>query len=168
MSRLSIASFLGRRSGFRIVGVTSTESAFDVPDDRSYDREHDIWVHRDDSGRVRIGIDSFLLASLGELAYVALFDPGTVVARGHSIGTLEAAKMTTSITVPVSGIVTEINEAVLTDPQLINRDPYVEGWLIELDPTNWQQESQLLVAGEAIPAWVQEATKRLADEAENG
>ena len=144
----------------------NTEPVFDTPDDRHYSREHNIWAQRDDTGRVRVGVDSFLLSSLGELAYIALFDPGMAVARGHSIGTLEAAKMTTSITAPISGIITAINEAVLADPQLINRDSYSEGWLAELDPTNWEAESSQLVFGDDIPAWAEESRQRLSDEAE--
>ena len=89
------------------------------------------------------------------------------VARGHSIGTLEAAKMTTSIAAPISGVITAVNEAVLADPQLINRDPYSEGWLAELDPTNWEAESSQLIFGDDIPAWAEESRQRLSDEAEH-
>lgn len=141
----------------------TTEPTFHIPADRHYDREHNVWAQTCDNGRIRIGIDAFLLSSLGELAYVALFDVGTAAIRGDSIGTLEAAKMTTSINVPISGVITQTNAAVLSDPQLINREPYVNGWLIELDPSNWDHESNLMVSGDDIPAWVQESTARLAE-----
>lgn len=143
-----------------------TESALDPPQDRYYSREHNIWAQRDDAGQVRVGVDSLLLSSLGELAYIALFDPGRAVTRGHSIGTLEAAKMTTAIAAPVSGVITATNEAVLADPQLINRAPYSEGWLVELDPTNWEAESSQLVFGDAIPEWAEESKQRLKAEFE--
>ena len=146
----------------------NTRPVFDTPEDRHYSREHNLWVQRSEDGRVRVGADTFLLHSLGELAYLALFDPGMAVARGHSVGTLEAAKMTTSIAAPVSGIITAVNEAVLADPQLINRSPYADGWLIELDPTNWEVESPHLVTGDDIAEWAKESENRLAEEAENG
>jgi len=145
----------------------NAKPVFDTPQDRHYSREHNLWVQRGDGGRARVGVDAFLLHSLGELAYLALFDPGMAVARGHSIGTLEAAKMTTSIAAPVSGIITAINEAALSDPQLINRSPYADGWLIELDPTDWGAESRHLVSGDEIAAWAEESSNRLAKDAES-
>ena len=77
--------------------------AFDVPHDRHYDRAHHLWARRDDgTGRVRIGVDAIGLESLGELAYVELREEGRVVTRGEPVGSLEAAKMTTTIAAPVS------------------------------------------------------------------
>ncbi len=59
-------------------------------------------------------------------------------------------------------------EAVLADPQLINRSPYPDGWLIELHPTNWETEAPLLVSGDGIAEWARESENRPAEEAENG
>ena len=75
-----------------------------TPADRHYERTRHVWAHRNaDSGRVRIGIDALALESLGELAYVALRATGSSVARGESVGTLEAAKMTSDIATPIAG-----------------------------------------------------------------
>ena len=139
--------------------------SFDVPQDRHYDGVHHLWAQWDEaSQRVRVGIDSMGLQSLGELAYVSLHEVGATVLRGEPIGTLEAAKMTTSIAAPVSGVVTKRNEAVLTDPLRVNTDPYGGGWLVEIDPTDWEQEASELVSGAGIPGWVATEAERFRSE----
>ncbi len=132
---------------------------FVVPRDRHYDRATHLWAHQH-GDRVRVGIDSLGLESLGELAYVALHPIGTTVSRGEPIGTLEAAKMTTAIAAPVSGTLIHRNEVVLRDPLLVNRDPYENGWLVEIAASNFSQESALLVSGDAISAWVAAEVER--------
>ena len=139
--------------------------SFDVPQDRHYHSVHHLWAQWDEaSQRVRVGIDSMGLQSLGELAYVSLHEVGATVLRGESIGTLEAAKMTAPIAAPVSGTVTRRNEAVLQDPLLVNTDPYGGGWLVEMDPTDWEQEAEELVSGAGIREWVATETERFRSE----
>ncbi|MEE9125764.1 MAG: glycine cleavage system protein H [Planctomycetota bacterium] len=142
-----------------------SDPPFNIPHDRHYDRVHHLWAWWDEaSRRVRVGIDSIGLESLGELAYVALKEVGTTVLRGESIGTLEAAKMTTIIAAPVSGTVSKCNDAVLQDPLLVNGDPYDGGWLVEIDPANWERDAAELVSGEGIQAWVAAEVERLRTE----
>lgn len=141
-------------------------SSFDIPKDLHYDRDHHLWVKPDAaSGRARVGIDAIGLESLGELAYVALGDVGTTVARGDSIGTLEAAKMTTHIVAPVGGRIVARNDRVLADPVAVNKDPYDGGWLIELETADWARDAAALVSGDAIQGWVKSEVARL--DAEN-
>lgn len=132
---------------------------FVVPRDRHYDRASHVWAKpRED--RVLVGIDTIGLESLGDLAFVALQPVGTTVIRGEPIGTLEAAKMTTAIAAPVSGTVVSRNEAVLRDPLIVNRDPYRDGWLVEIAPSDWAREAVLLISGDAIPQWAAAETER--------
>ena len=127
------------------------ERPHEVPRDRHYAGAHHLWVRANDAGpRVRLGIDALGLESLGALAYVSLCELGTSFARGESVGSLEAAKMTSSITAPIGGTVVARNEAVLADPLLVNEDPYGRGWLIEIEPTAWDVEAADLISGEAI------------------
>ena len=143
----------------------SHDRSFDVPLDRHYDRAHHLWAHRDqDTGNVRVGIDAIGLESLGELAYVAIQEDGTTVTRGGSLGTLEAAKMTTHIVAPIGGTIVQRNAGVLEDPLLVNNDPYGQGWLVEIEPSAWQQDAGELVSGDAIPDWVAAETARLETE----
>jgi glycine cleavage system H protein len=95
---------------------------------------------------------------------VALVAEGKSVQRGEPLGSLEAAKMTTTIAAPVSGRIVARNAAVLADPLAVNRDPYAGGWLVEIEPSRWSQEAALLVSGEAIAPWAAAEARRLAAE----
>lgn len=124
------------------------------PRDRLYEREHHMWIQRDPDGRVRVGIDVLGLESMGDLAYVTLGDVGATVRRGAPIGTLEAAKMTGDILAPISGRVVARNDAAVTDPRIVNVDPYARGWLVCIEPSDWESESELLLADAALDGWI--------------
>ena len=136
---------------------TMTEiNQYPFPQDRAYDRENHMWsLTESDSARVTVGIDVLGLESLGDLAYVTLCTPGTIVKKGDSLGTLEAAKMTGDIIAPISGRVVEVNNAATSDPAVVNNDPYGQGWLVKVEPTNFDDDSAQLVSGDGIGPWVE-------------
>jgi len=137
------------------------EQDYPTPSDRAYERDHHMWVQFDPVSRdVFVGMDTLGLASLGDLAYVTLKSVGTLVRRGESMGTLEAAKMTGDLIAPVSGEVVARNDRTVSDPSLVNRSPYVDGWMVVIKPSNWEMESAQLVSGDDLPAWVQAELKR--------
>jgi glycine cleavage system H protein len=141
----------------------------DVPHDRCYDSVHHLWARLDqDTGHVIVGIDSLGLESLGELAYIGLHDQGSRVTRGDAVGTLEAAKMTSLIVTPVSGTIVRRNEDVLRDPLRVNRDPYDTGWLVAIEPTDWEGDRRRLISGQAIDSWVAGEIERLRTEGASG
>ena len=145
----------------------SEPRAFDVPRDRYYDGAHHLWAMRDEtSGRARIGIDAIGLEALGELAYVTIGTVDAPVARGASVGTLEAAKMTTSIAAPITGTIVARNEGVLADPRLINEDPYGAGWLLEIEPSMWSADAAEMLSGDAIAPWANAEIEKLDAETE--
>jgi len=132
-----------------------TIAGFDFPRQRHYDAVNHFWArHDDESNLVSIGIDRLGLQALGELAYMALPAVGSRIARGDAMGTLEAAKMTTELVAPLSGVVIERNEALLRDPSAVNIDPYGAGWLVAVEPADWSGESGQLVSGPALDEWV--------------
>jgi glycine cleavage system H protein len=138
-----------------------TSTTFHIPNDRYYDDANHLWAKVDSAtGRVIIGIDELGLQALGDLVYITIKEIGTPVKRGKAVGTLEAAKMTGDIISPVSGILIGRNENVLRDPTLVNRDPYDQGWVVSIDPTEWKKESAKLISGDAIPAWVEAEVER--------
>jgi glycine cleavage system H protein len=135
-------------------------ATYHIPDDRWYDAQH-MWAWLEPStGRVVIGIDTLGLAALGDLAYISLHAVSTPVKRGEAIGVLEAAKMTGDVVAPVSGTLAERNEQVLRDPLLVNSDPYGQGWLAVIEPTDWEHESAALISREALPAWIAAEVER--------
>jgi glycine cleavage system H protein len=74
---------------------------------------------------------------------------GRKLARGKSVGTVESGKWVGPVPAPVAGEIAEVNEALGSDPQLLNRDPYGEGWIAKLTPDDWDADAQELVTGES-------------------
>jgi len=117
----------------------------DVPDDLRYTAEHE-WV-RGASGTVRVGITDYAQEALGDVVYVSLPDVGADVAKGAAIGEVESTKSVSDIFAPLSGSVSSRNEKLDEQPELINSDPYGDGWLFEIDVSDDAELDGLLDAG---------------------
>lgn len=146
-------------------GEVITVSGYELRTDRWYDPETHLWVQQLDGGRVRVGMDSLTAETSGSLAQLAMVASGTPVTRGVAFGSLEAAKFVGPMTSPVTGVLTHANDTVLTDPDLVLRSPYDDGWLAEIKPTQWAAEHDQLISGAALPAWFAQA---VADYRQNG
>ena len=132
---------------------------FDFKSDRFYNSNH-LWSKQDAAGIVTVGMDELGLDSLGELAYLTLPSERTPVEMDKAMGSMEAAKMTGELVAPVSGIVIEQNDKVLQNPLLVNEEPYGNGWLVKIEPTNWEKESETMVSGDKLPGWAEQEIKR--------
>ncbi|MDR7274781.1 glycine cleavage system protein GcvH [Catenuloplanes atrovinosus] len=104
-----------------------------IPEHLRYTAEHE-WVAGDGSAPVRVGITDFAQDALGDIVYVQLPDEGATVQAGESLGEVESTKSVSEIYAPISGTVTARNAALADTPELINTDPYGEGWLLEIAP----------------------------------
>jgi glycine cleavage system H protein len=102
-----------------------------IPDDLKYTAEHE-WVRAGDDGRVRIGITHYAQDALGDVVFVSLPEVGATVSAGESFGEVESTKSVSEIYAPVTGEVVGRNESLESRPDLINQDPYGEGWLVEI------------------------------------
>lgn len=102
-----------------------------IPDDLHYTAEHE-WVRRLGDGRVRIGITHYAQEALGDVVYVSLPEAGASVDAGQSFGEVESTKSVSEIYAPLAGEVVARNEALESRPELVNSDPYGEGWIAEL------------------------------------
>ena len=102
-----------------------------IPEDLRYTAEHE-WVSGDGSGPVRVGITHYAQDALGDIVYVQLPDEGTTVEAGDSLGEIESTKSVSEIYAPVSGEVVAVNAALDGAPELLNSDPYGEGWLVQV------------------------------------
>ena len=104
------------------------------PEDLKYTSDHE-WIATG-GGSLRIGITDFAQDALGDIVYVDLPEPGAVVEAGAPLGEVESTKSVSEIYAPISGTVTGRNEALSATPELINSDPYGEGWLVEIEPAD--------------------------------
>lgn len=103
----------------------------DIPADLRYTPEHE-WVRVTGDGTVRVGITDFAQSSLGDVVYVQLPDLGSEVTAGESFGEVESTKSVSDLYAPVTAKVTAVNGDLESNPQLVNSDPYGQGWLLEL------------------------------------
>jgi glycine cleavage system H protein len=103
------------------------------PEDLKYSSEHE-WVRSpgESEGSVRIGITHYAQDALGDIVYVSLPEVGTEVTAGDTVGELESTKSVSDVYAPVAGKVVARNEALDGSPELVNADPYGEGWLFEV------------------------------------
>ena len=99
--------------------------------DRKYSREHE-WVLVEPEGLARIGITQFAQAELGDVVYVELPKVGDKLEQFAQMGEVESVKAVSELFCPISGEVAEINDAIMKSPELVNTDPYAEGWLIKV------------------------------------
>ena len=107
-------------------------SDLDYPSDLRYTSDHE-WVREgDEENVVRVGITSFAQDALGDVVYVSLPAVGDSVAAGDACGEVESTKSVSDIYAPLAGEVTAVNEALDTTPELVNSDPYGEGWMFEM------------------------------------
>jgi glycine cleavage system H protein len=119
----------------------------DVPDDLKYTAEHE-WVRTSDgSTTVRVGITDYAQEALGDVVYVSLPEIGTAVAKAAAIGEVESTKSVSDIYAPLSGTVTGRNDKLDETPELINSDPYGEGWLLEIELSDQSETEDLLDSG---------------------
>jgi glycine cleavage system H protein len=115
-----------------------------IPDSLRYTAEHE-WV-APGAGALRVGITDFAQDALGDIVYVQLPEPGSAVQAGQSLGEVESTKSVSEIYAPVSGTVTTRNERLGEEPELINTDPYGDGWLVEIEPESATAVDELLDA----------------------
>jgi glycine cleavage system H protein len=103
-----------------------------IPEDLKYTSEHE-WA-REEGENIVIGITDYAQEALGELVYIELPSEGDEINKGDAFGAVESTKSVSDLFAPLSGEVVEVNEALLDSPELINEDPYGEGWMIKVKP----------------------------------
>jgi len=120
--------------------------SFDVPADRRYLESHE-WTTTDDE-TVRVGITDFAQDELGDVVFVELPAEDDEVTKDAEFGVVESIKAVSDLLSPVSGTVVAVNEALFDAPELVNEDPYGEGWMIEVEPNSDGELDELLSADE--------------------
>ena len=117
----------------------------EVPENLKYSREHE-WVRLVDDGTVVIGITDHAQEALGELVYIEGPEAGRSFDQGDACVVVESVKAASDVYAPVTGTLTDFNTRLADEPELVNKDPYADGWLIKLRPSNPAELDDLLAA----------------------
>ena len=117
------------------------------PEDLRYTKDHE-WVRLDDDGLATVGITDYAQSELGDIVFVELEPEGTEVEAEGSLGTVEAVKTVSELFAPVAGTIEALNEALDGAPETVNADPYGEGWMTKIRPSDPADVDGLLSADE--------------------
>jgi glycine cleavage system H protein len=115
----------------------------EYPQDLRYTAEHE-WVRAGSDGVIRVGITAFAQDALGDVVYVSLPSVGDSVSAGDSCGEVESTKSVSDLYAPLSGEVVAVNQALESAPELVNSDPYGEGWMYDVLLTDGGSADSLL------------------------
>ena len=115
-----------------------------IPADLRYTQDHE-WI-RVEGNVATVGITDYAQNELGDIVYVEIETEGEDLDKGETFGTVEAVKPVSDLIMPVSGKVIEFNELLADEPELVNKDPYVKGWMIKIEMTDEADLEELLSA----------------------
>ena len=104
-----------------------------IPAELKYSKSHE-WVRRESDGSVTVGITDHAQDLLGDMVFVELPEPGRVLKAGQECAVVESVKAASDVYSPISGEVVAVNEAISDSPELVNKEPYGEGWMMRIKP----------------------------------
>jgi len=117
------------------------------PDNLKYTKEHE-WIKLLDDNTVVVGITDHAQGELGDVVYVEIETEGEELEKDAVFGTVEAVKTVADLYLPVAGKVLEVNEKLADNPELVNQDPYGDGWMIKMSVANSEDLAELLPVAE--------------------
>jgi glycine cleavage system H protein len=115
----------------------------DLPGDLLFTDDHE-WLRREDDGSVTIGITDHAQAALGDLVYVELPEVGLDVDAAGEMAVVESVKAASDVYAPIGGSIVAVNDTLADDPEKINADPYGDGWIVRVQPTDAVDESAMM------------------------
>ncbi len=113
-----------------------------IPSDLRYTKDHE-WI-RINGNKAQVGITDFAQGELGDIVFVEIETVGSHLEKGSTFGTIEAVKTVSDLFIPLSGKVLSVNTKINDTPDVINKDPYGEGWLIEMEVDDVAQANELM------------------------
>jgi glycine cleavage system H protein len=129
----------------------------EVPENLYYHKEY-LWAKVED-GKVKIGVTDFAQKQLHDIVFVELPSIGDAITQNDPFGTLESVKAVSDLIAPVSGTIETVNEELESKPELINEDPYGDGWLLIATPSNLDADLNALMGFDAAVEWHKELAK---------
>jgi glycine cleavage system H protein len=124
---------------------------YEVPEGLYYSKDF-AWI-KIEGDKVRMGVTDYAQKSLREIVYAELPATGTVLKQGEPYGTVESVKAVSDLVAAISGMIEGVNEEVKSKPETLNEDPYEQGWLVIMKPTNLQAELANLMDFNAAVEW---------------
>ena len=115
-----------------------------IPEDLKYTEDHE-WIRVTD-GEVLVGVTDFAQTELGDVVFVEIDQNEDEIAKGDIFGTIEAVKTVSDLFMPISGKIIEINDKLESEPELVNQDPYGEGWMIKVQVTRPEELGELIAS----------------------
>ena len=131
---------------------------YEIPDDLLYTKEHE-WA-KEEGGTVRIGVTDYAAKTLNDVVYVTPPKANETVTQMKTMGTVESIKAVSEVFSPISGTVTKINAQLDSHPELVNKSPYGDGWLVEVKPSNYASEKKALLDAKAYAAYIDGLLKK--------
>jgi glycine cleavage system H protein len=129
---------------------------FTLPDELYYHPEDHLWA-RVEGDLVRVGLDAVAQASAQAISHIRLKPPGRSMPQNRPFGTMEAGKYVGPLRLPVGGQVIEINEKLMDNPSLANREPYGEGWMVLVAPEDLARDLATLIHGDRLQPWLEQS-----------
>lgn len=117
----------------------------ETPDSLQYTKDHE-WLRLEDDGTVTVGITHHAQQALGELVFVELPETGDSFSAGDACAVVESVKAANDVYCPLGGQITDVNGSLVDEPDLVNRSPYEDGWIMRLQPDNREEMDELLDA----------------------
>ena len=127
---------------------------FEVPEGLYYHKEY-LWA-RIENGKVRIGMTDYAQKQLREIVFVELPSVGDTITKDEPFGTVESVKAVSDLIAPISGTIEEVNEELDAKPELLNEDPYGEGWILVVTPTDLEAELKEIMDFNTAVEWHKE------------
>jgi len=116
-----------------------------IPSNLKYTKDHE-WLKVEGNGEATVGITDFAQSQLGDIVFIEVETVGETLGHEEVFGTVEAVKTVSDMFMPVSGEVPEVNPKITDQPDVVNKDPYGEGWIVKIKMTNPAEVNNLLTA----------------------
>jgi len=138
-------------------------AGYNLPDELYYHQDHS-WAKVESDGVVTIGMNDFFQKEAGDIVFIDLPEEEDEVEQGEVCGKIQSRKWIGTLVAPVSGEILEINEDLEDDTSLINSDPYGDGWIVKIQPSNLDEDLENLLHGDTVKPWIEKEIKRAEEE----
>jgi len=141
---------------------TLTSKILRIPQGIYFNKNH-TWAYLGESGAAKVGLDDFLQRVIGTVKFSILKKPGEVIKKGELLTAIEQEGKVLKVFSPISGEILETNSKLYKNPEIINSDPYDQGWIYRIKPTNWIKETQPCYLAETATEWSDRELVRFKD-----